>query len=91
MTARSRRIGTLLGLSDLCELLLPHLTAVEALAGPGAMTQAAAAAEAAKQLLGHARVDSGALEEAIELRDRLATLVLHGHDRMRVYVALLLK
>jgi len=89
ITARSSRSGTLFGVGELCELLEPHLAVVKALIGPGALTEASAAAQAALALLGTNRVNHVELRKATDRRDRLATAVVLGHDRLRVYVALL--
>lgn len=73
----------------LVKLLTPHRAKVESLLGAGALTKAQDAARAAISALGGGSADSaGELLDARELRDRYATLLINGHDRLRLAVGL---
>ena len=68
-------------------LLTPHEAAVEVLHGKGALSAANQAATAAQRALGTPTGVSLATREAADLRDRYATLIVQGHDRLRAAVA----
>lgn len=72
---------------DLVKLLTPHEAKVEAIHGAGALGLAERAAKAAFEVLGAGRGDSDAVEDAADLRDRYATLILRLHDRLRAALA----
>lgn len=70
---------------DLVKLLTPHEELVSAACGKGALAQAQAAADEGLRVLG--LKDDAQSRAATDLRDRYATLVYAGHDRLRVAVA----
>lgn len=74
---------------DLVKLLAPQKAQVEKMLGTGAIDSAAAAAEAAVQSLSNGAAPSKDIEEAAELRDRYATLIVQRHDRLRAAFAVL--
>jgi len=84
--------GTVDYLTDviaLVALLKPHEAIVEATCGKGALVDAEKQAHAGLTYLGTLNDPTLRAQEraAIELRDRFATLVTNGHDRLRVAVA----
>ena len=74
---------------DLVELLEPHRSKVVEMCGASALNLAQDSARAALQVLRLGNPDTEAARQAAELRDRYATLVERGHDRLRVAVAML--
>jgi hypothetical protein len=72
---------------DLAALLAPVKAAVDAAHGADALTRAQAAASAALFALGGTGAETPESRKAAERRDRLATLVVLRHDRLRVAVA----
>jgi hypothetical protein len=81
--------GTLDGVTDvvsLVTLLTPYRSVVEATFGVDALKKASASAKTALAALGS---QEPADEAAADLRDRFATLITRGHDRLRTAVAVL--
>lgn len=74
---------------DLVELLQPHNALVELACGHSALAEATTAARAALDAMGSQTTSTAERRRAIDVRDRIATVVLMGHDRMRVAVALM--
>lgn len=74
---------------DLTALLESHRSKVFEICGPSALNLAQESARAALQVLRLGSPDTEATRQAAELRDRYATLVERGHDRLRVAVATL--
>ena len=72
---------------DLAALLGPVKSKAEALAGAGGLETAAAAAREALGAVGVGKAAPEAAVEASALRDRYATLVSRGHDRLRAAMA----
>ncbi len=72
---------------DLLDLLAPHEALVERVFGPGAFEKASSTATAALEAIGVAAKDTEAIRAAVSRRDRYATLVEQGHERLRVAVA----
>jgi len=70
---------------DLVKLLAGHEDIVDTTYGENALERAGTAAQRAIAVLG--LTDNAELREAIDLRDRFATLLFEGHDRLRVAVA----
>jgi len=79
------RLGLLRDVQDLVKLLTGHDEMVDATCGENALERAGIAAQRAIDVLG-LTVDAE-MREAIELRDRFATLLFEGHDRLRAAVA----
>lgn len=73
--------------ADLVALLKPQNKRVEAMFGAGALKQAELAGNEALAALGVNRKPTVEVEDAADLRDRYATLVVLGHDRLRAAVA----
>ena len=73
--------------ADLVGLLQAQSKRVEAMFGAGALKAAATASEDALSALGVNRKPSLEVEAAADLRDRYATLVVLGHDRLRAALA----
>lgn len=73
--------------ADLVALLRPQNKRVEAMFGAGALNHAENASTEALAALGVSRKPSVEVEAAAELRDRYATLVVLGHDRLRAALA----
>lgn len=81
--------GPLDGVTDvvaLVALLKPFPDVIEVTCDASALSQASSAATAALSALGSEAAPDTA---AIDLRDRYATLIARGHDRLRVAVAVL--
>ena len=68
-------------------LLSPHQKAVEVLCGQGALDSARRAAKSAQEALGTQVSVSPQTRKSADLRDRYATLIIQGHDRLRAAVA----
>ncbi len=73
--------------ADLVALLTPHVKLVEAAFGKGALTQASLASNEALAAMGVNQAPTVEVEAAADLRDRYATLVVQGHDRLRSALA----
>jgi len=73
--------------ADLVALLTPLKAAVEAVHGKDALARADAAARAALAALGGTGAETPESRKAADRRDRLATLVLLRHDRLRAALA----
>ena len=72
---------------DLVSQLAPHEAAVTSVCGPKALERASTAANEALKALGYSQNDPELAREAAALRDRYATLVLQGYDRLKTAVA----
>jgi hypothetical protein len=84
--------GTVDHVRDVVELVVilsPHSAAVAALLGDDALTTARNASEAALASFGFGPNDPEVARTAADLRDRYATLIARGLDRIRVAVAAL--
>lgn len=73
--------------ADLAALLKAQERRVEAIFGAGALTAAVKASRDALSVLGVNQDSSVEVEDAADLRDRYATLVVLGHDRLRAALA----
>jgi hypothetical protein len=74
---------------DLVPLLKRFEATVTETCGEGALASAEAAANEALEAMGHRPIDREALLNEADLRDRYATLIVRGHDRLRAAVAAL--
>ena len=74
--------------ADLVRLLAPHRPAVDALFGPSSLVAAETAANKALEAVGLVVPSTQETRSAIDLRDRLGTLIVLWHDRLRVAVSL---
>jgi hypothetical protein len=72
---------------DLVKLLTPLKSKVESLLGAGALAAAQEATEAALGSLSTGRGASEAVQQAADLRDRYATLLVRWHDQLRAAFA----
>lgn len=73
---------------DLAAILGPHHVAIDALLGPKSLPVAEAAAKTALAAMGSVTRSTAQSRSATDLRDRLGTLIVRGHDRLRTVVAL---
>lgn len=87
--AGTGRVDHLRDVIDLITLLAPHDAAVAAVFGADALEQAGLAANEALTALGYGPNDPEVTRMAADLRDRYATLVVRGHDRLRSAVSAL--
>ncbi len=71
----------------LTNLLKPHEAFVESACGEGAFDMANETAQQALTAINLGTPESDASSEAVDLRDRYATLVERGHDMLRIAVA----
>ena len=80
------QVDAVVGLLALVKLLTPHRDSVEATCGASALSDAAHVANEALSLIGS---DQKPNIDPMDLRDRYATLISRGHDRLRTAVAVL--
>ena len=71
----------------LTKLLKSHEALIESVCGEGAFDKANESAEEALKAINLGTPESDASTEAVDLRDRYATLVERGHDMLRIAVA----